>query len=177
MNIKSKVSLLFSISLFIATIGFSQQTDNYLIKIHEGKYDERGVNTAYINSNGDTIIPYNKYFYCFTDTLKYFAIVIDYNTKCIAIDKNENVLFEVFWCDNGPDYFSEGLFRIKEKGKIGYANEKGEIVILPQFECAFPFDNGIAKVSFECSTQQDFEHSKWISNNWFFIDKNGKRIK
>ena len=163
--------------LFLTNIiVIAQQNNDYLIKIHQGEYDEPGVNTAYVNASGDTIIPFNKYYYCYTDTLRNFAIVIDTLKDLIAIDKNENVLFEVFWCDNGPDYISDGLFRILKDDKIGYANEKGQIIIEPQFTCAFPFKNGIAKVSNDCSSQQDHEHTKWISDSWFFIDKSGTRI-
>ena len=48
--------------------------------------------------------------------------------------------------DNGPDYLSEGLMRIQDSsGKIGYADEKGEIVISPQFAFGYPFKNGHAR--------------------------------
>ena len=60
-----------------------------------------------------------------------------------AIDSNGNFLFEVFPYDNGPDYPSDGLIRILEKGQVGYANLAGEIVIDPRFECAYPFENGV----------------------------------
>lgn len=52
--------------------------------------------------------------------------------------------------DNGPDYLSEGLMRIQDSsGKIGYADEKGEIVISPQFAFGYPFKNGHAKVTLQ----------------------------
>lgn len=172
----AKRFILVFVILLMSIVVTAQKSTGYLIKIHQGEYDEPGVKTAYINDKGDTIIPFNKYFYCYTDTLKDFAIVIDSLKNLIAIDKNENVLFGVFWYDNGPDYISDGLFRILKDEKIGYANEKGQIIIEAQFKCAFPFKNGIAKVSNDCSSQQDHEYTKWISDNWFFIDKSGTRV-
>lgn len=136
--------------------------------------DENG-DCAFVNSKGDTIITYGKYQMCFTDTFRTCAIVLNQNSF-VGIDRNEKVLFEVFMHDNGPDYVSEGLFRIKEKGKIGYANLAGEIIISPQFGCAYPFENAKAKVSLSCNESQDGEHSLWQSDQWFYIDKNGNRL-
>ena len=81
--------------------------------------------------------------------------------------------FEIFKYDNGPDYFSEGLIRIIKDGKIGYANELGKIVIDPQYDCAWPFANGKASVSNNCSIEMEGEHKIWISENWINIDKKG----
>jgi hypothetical protein len=47
-------------------------------------------------------------------------------------------------------------------------------MIAPQYNCAFPFENGMAKVSVNCSTQQDGEYHTWVSNQWFYIDKKEK---
>ena len=83
----------------------------------------------------------------------------------------------MFSFDNGPDYASEGLFRIIQNNKIGYADSAtGKVIIKPQFGCAFPFDNGFAKVSFNCATHSDGEHKIWTSDNWFYIDKKGKKV-
>ncbi len=96
--------------------------------------------------------------------------------ECIAVDKNDRELYGVFWFDNGPDYFSEGLFRIKKDGKIGYANKIGIIIIQPQFDCAFPYKNGKAKVSNDCKAIPDGENNRWESEKWFYIDKTGKKL-
>ena len=39
-----------------------------------------------------------------------------------------------------------------------------------------PFENGFAMVSIDCKSQSDGEHSSWVSNNWFYIDKTGKKV-
>ena len=112
----------------------------------------------------------------FTNEVQNYAIVLKSNRDLIAIDRNGNVLFEVYWFDNGPDYVEEGLFRIRKNGKIGFSDLDGKIVIEPQFDCAFPFENGRAKVSNNCKTIQEGEYSIWISENWKYIDRNGKVI-
>jgi hypothetical protein len=150
--------------------------DNYLIKIFEGKYDELGVKCGYVDSKGDTVIPFGEYYYCYTDTLRNFAVVLKNKGGLAAIDKNDKELFEVFWYDNGPDHIADGLFRIIKNGKIGYANNIGIIVIEPQFYCAFPFEDGRAKVSLDCNSTSDGDHSKWESDKWFYINKEGQEI-
>ncbi len=169
---------LFSIlTIFISIASYGYTIDDYLIRICEDKNCEFGTPSGYININGDTIIPINQFYYCFTDTLKDFAIVLDKKKICKAIDKSGNTLYEVKWYDNGPDYISEGLFRIIVEGKTGYANERGEIVIEPQYACTNPFVNGKARVSFECELVDDEEHKIMKSENWFYIDKEGKKIE
>jgi hypothetical protein len=164
--------------LFFILTGYNQTNqDNFLLKIINTEIDEVGVESGYVNINGDTIIPIGKYYYCYSDTLKYFAIVLDKGKKCIAIDKEENILFEVFWYDNGPDYFSEGLFRIIKNGKIGFADRNGQIIIEPIYECATPFENGKSKVAFDCYLKEFGEYKRMESNEWFFIDNKGKILK
>ena len=163
--------------LFLSFGCNSHQKADYLIRVYEGEYDEIGVKNAYVNLSGDTIVAAGKYLYCYTDTLKTIGMVLKNNGQIAAIDKSGKELFEVFRYDNGPDYVSDGLFRIVDKGKIGYANMDGEIVILPIFDCAYPFKNGKAKVSLNCKKTPENEHQIWESNKWYSIDKTGKKIK
>jgi hypothetical protein len=87
--------------------------------------------------------------------------------------------YKIFVYDNGPDYTSDGLYRIVGANeKIGYMDSlTSKVVIEPQFDCAFPFENGKAKVSNKCETKKDGEHSTWESKDWYFIDKSGKKLK
>ena len=97
------------------------------------------------------------------------------DAKWVIMDSNKSTLYEVFPFDNGPDYPSEGLIRVVKNGKIGYADANTyAIVIEPQFDCAFPFENGKAKVSKQCKTVKDGEHSVWESDAWKYVDKEGK---
>jgi hypothetical protein len=152
-------------------------TDYLIAKSPDDPNYELGSSFAFVNRNGDTIIPIGKYYATYTDTLKTFAIVSDHKLGMIGIDKNENVLYKVFRFDNGPDYIKEGLFRVIRNGKIGFANKDGVIVIPCQFDCAFFFENGKAKVSNDCNEIKDFEHTRWESDSWYFIDKTGRRIE
>lgn len=151
-------------------------TTDYLVrKSDEDPNYELGVPFAFINKKNDTIIPVGKYFATWTDTLKTFAIVSS-NKEMIGIDRDDNLLFTVFFIDNGPDYIKDGLFRVIRHGKIGYANKYGEVVIPCQFDCAYYFENGKAKVSNNCKTVKDYEYHRWISDDWYYIDKQGNRI-
>jgi hypothetical protein len=150
-------------------------TDYLTISSEAGPFYELGVPFAFVNKRNDTIIPTGKFFATWTDTLKTFAIVSK-NSEMIGIDRNENLLFSVFSFDNGPDYIVEGLFRVIRNGKIGYANKHGEVVIPCQFDCAYYFENGKAKVSNNCKTIKEGDFHRWLSDDWYYIDKQGNRI-
>jgi hypothetical protein len=164
---------LITISL-ILLVSFKAHKDFLILKTDKkGEY-------GYVNSKGNVIIPLGKYPMCFTDTFKNFAIVLKSGSGFVVIDRAENVKYNVYTFDNGPDYISEGLFRIEENGKIGYAASDFSVKIKPQYGCAFPFKNGIAKVSYDCKTETDpqtHEYHTWISKGWFYINKQGHRVK
>ena len=173
---KKRSFLILFIFILISATSCSRQTKGaYLIKIYSDKTGDPG-KCGYVNAAGDTVIAPGAYLFCFTDTLKNFAIVMKKDGSLIAIDKTNTKLFDVFKYDNGPDYISDGLFRIMKNGKIGYANQNGTIVIEPRFSCAFPFKNGRAKVALDCKKIIGDEHNRWESDHWFFIDLKGYRI-
>ena len=87
----------------------------------------------------------------------YFAVIGKTGSKkhgWPAIDANENILFYVYNTSPGepsPDYLIENKIRIiDENEKIGFANEKGEIIIKPQFEIVTSFHNGYAIIAEKC---------------------------
>ncbi len=101
--------------------------------------------------------------------------MVEIDNKWVLVDQQKKIQYEVFLYDNGPDYPSEGLIRVVKNGKIGYADATTyAIVIPPQYDCAFPFENGKAKVSTNCKTVKDGEYSVWESDAWQFVDKKGK---
>ena len=156
---------------------------DYLVSFSDDSLFSPGTSCGYKNSKGEIIIPKGKYSYCFTDTFKNFAIVSDdklTNSKVVAIDRNENILFDVYMFDNGPDWLEDGLFRVIRNGKIGYADKNGVIIIEPKFACANQFQNGIASVALNCKLvkdESDPEHSRMESDSWFYIDKKGNKVK
>ncbi|HGN0868159.1 TPA: WG repeat-containing protein [Providencia alcalifaciens] len=83
------------------------------------------------------------------------------------VDKQGNEVYQFYYFDNGLDPASDGLYRIRQGEKIGYANaQTGEIVIEPIYDCAYPFENGKAKVGKKCERQADGEHSWWVGGEW-----------
>lgn len=140
--------------------------------------DVNGESCGYKNLKGEVIIPAGRYSACFTDTLFYYAVVFEPEVGMVAIDRQGKRLYEVFLYDNGPDMPAEGLFRIMQQGKIGYANARtGQVVIPPQFDGAFPFENGVARVGLQCQLETDGEHSTWKGGIWKQIDRNGATIE
>ncbi len=168
---------LYFLSILFLIIGC--KTEDALYLVYKEQYIEQGTPAGYINNKGDTIISIGKYYTCYTDTIKKMGIVMTYDNKLIGINKKDEKLFEIFKYDNGPDYVSEGLFRIRKNGKIGYANREGEIIIVPKYLCAYPFKNGKAKVSLNCTTHKGIggEGNTWESEEWFYIDLKGNRVQ
>ena len=95
--------------------------------------------------------------------------------KWVIMDSQKTTLYDVFIYDNGPDYEADGLIRVVKNGKIGYADAKTYVLVIEtQFDCAFPFENGKAKVSNQCKTVKDGEHNVWESEAWQYVDREGK---
>jgi hypothetical protein len=138
-------------------------------------------NYWYVNVKGDTIIPPGKYQLCFIDTFRTFAIVTSSQYPgYYAIDRNERFLYNVLSLDGLPEYCDaeDGLFRIEQNGKIGFADMNGEIRIPAMYACAYYFRDGKAKVSIlPCDTIYEGEHISWKSNQWLYIDKRGRPVE
>ncbi len=147
-------------------------------------YLEVGVLVCYLNERGDTIVPYGKYRYCQTDTIKKIGFVYENKPKgarIICINNAGKELFYVFKYDNGPDYIQEGLFRImNEDGLVGFADSLGNVIIEPQFKFVYPFKGGKAKATLEGErkvvTESDEKEHYWESKTWFYIDKKNRRL-
>lgn len=131
-----------------------------------------GNNICYKNSLGKTIVRSKKYTIAFSDSISSIGFVGTRKGKVVCINNHGKELFEVYNVDNGPDYVSDGLFRIVGKDdKVGFADTCGAVVIPPVFSYATPFLNGVAKVTFEGKTQQQGECHYWKSDCWFSIKK------
>lgn len=104
------------------------------------------------------------------------AIPIKFNKA--DYDERHSKRYPAFQFDNGDDYVEDGVYRIvDEQGRIGYADEKGKTVITPRFKCAFPFENGKAKVADSGTKKRyDAEHWYWESDGWYYIDKTGRKM-
>ena len=99
------------------------------------------------------------------------GIVMIFNSSCVS---NR---YKVFQFDNGDDYFCEGLHRIEDgKGKIGFSDENGNVVIKPRFAFASPFENGFSRTTFKGEKVYKGEHWFWESPEWFYIDHQGNTV-
>ena len=80
--------------------------------------------------------------------------------------------------DNGPDYFVEGLARSMRDGKIGFVNERLDLVVPRQWDFAFPFEQGVARVCTGCAiTRGDGdEHGTVDGGVWGLIDREGRVV-
>ncbi|MBD9179724.1 MAG: WG repeat-containing protein [Odoribacter splanchnicus] len=137
---------------------------------------ERGDGVGYADASGNMIIPFGKYRYCYSETFDKIAFVDIANRDGIyAIDRNENVLFKVFISDNGPDPIKENTFRIVDHDKIGFADINGNVIISPQFDAAWSFQEGFAGVSIG-GTKKGTGEFQTYTGKWKFIDKTGRPI-
>jgi hypothetical protein len=78
--------------------------------------------------------------------------------------------------DNGPDYFSDGLARYVFKGRFGFFDKWGRIVIPARFDFAQPFSDGRAPVCFGCREVREGEHRMMMGGKWGFVDLRGDLV-
>jgi hypothetical protein len=89
------------------------------------------------------------------------------------IDGQGSVVIRPFVFDNGPDPFREGLARFKSGEQFGFFDERGRVVISPQFDFAAPFADGLAAFCEGCEVYAEGEHSRYEGGVWGFINKQG----
>lgn len=176
LNMKTKIIfiailLLLPVSAYI----YAQDTKLY---IYYPDFDKDETFSGYVNANGEIVIPAGKYDNIFTPEFDKIAFVTIKGKKGVyAIDRNEKILFQVYNPEYGPDDVSNGLFRIIQNNKIGFANMNGQIVIKPQFQFIYSFnENGFA-IFCEQGTWNTLEVGiNVIKGKWGAIDKKGKII-
>jgi WG containing repeat len=92
--------------------------------------------------------------------------------------------------DNWADEFSDGLVRTVLKGKYGFANRHGKVVIRPAYDWASPFWKGYAEVCNGCrevcampghtvelqSVPGGCDHRVMVGGKWFRIDATGRVV-
>lgn len=133
---------------------------------------------GYVNSKGEVVIPAGKYDDIFTKEFDKIAfVVIKGKTGVYAIDRKEKVLFQVYNPEYFPDEVSNGLFRIIENDKIGFANMDGQIIIKPQFQFVYPFTaNGFAIFCENGTWSMLNNEIPVITGKWGVINKKGEII-
>lgn len=173
-----KTNIIITILLVFISMNIYAQDDKLYIYYYPN-FEDVDATLGYVDSSGKVIIPAGKYPYLFTDVFDKIAFVLLKDKKGVyAIDRSEKVLFQVCSFELGPDIISNGLFRIIENGKIGFANMNGEIVIKPNWEFIFPFqENGLAIF---CEKGNwiwiDKEHRKFSGGKWGAMDTKGNIV-
>ena len=172
-----KTNIITIILLVFISINICAQ-DNKLY-IYWPDFDKDETICGYVDSNGEIVIPAGKYPNIFTAEFDKIAFVLLKDKKGVyAIDRSEKILFQICSFEFCPDIISNGLFRIIENGKIGFANMNGEIVIKPNWEFIFPFqENGLAIF---CEKGNwiwiDKEHRKFSGGKWGAMDTKGNIV-
>ena len=134
---------------------------------------------GYENNLGDTIVPYGKYM-CHIPYRTLGFISKPQEKDIVAISPSGKELFKVYQYDNGPDYLSEGVFRmIGNNNKMGFADTTGHIVIPPRFDFVTPLKNGHAffNTGGRCIPIDTSREYHIISGgHWGVINKDGKEV-
>lgn len=111
MKIKSLYALLFCIFTTGCLDGQKQSDHAILIAYTSTEFPELGSSVCYLNERGDTVIPFGKYHYGGSDTIRHIGFVVEPHTPgWTTINNKGEKLFYTFSFDNGPDYVEEGLF-------------------------------------------------------------------
>ncbi|HCU45129.1 MAG TPA: hypothetical protein DF610_09900 [Sphingobacterium sp.] len=99
-------------------------------------------------------------------------------------DRKGNILYYPQFFDNGSDYWSEGLRRYVEKGKIGFVNLLGDKISPADWGFALPFNYGYATVyAGKMKKQYDAGGEHWFvvpaedGVNESLINKHGVRVE
>ncbi len=135
MKLKSLYALLFCIFMTGCLDGQKQSDHSILIAYMSTEYPELGSSVCYLNEQGDTIVPFGKYHYGGSDTIRHIGFVMEpHKPGWTTINNKGEKLFYAFSFDNGPDYVEEGLFRIiNDEMLMGFADTLGNVIIKPQF--------------------------------------------
>jgi hypothetical protein len=68
------------------------------------------------------------------------------------------------------------LARTQYGGKIGFVNKKLNVIIQPQYDFGFPFQQGKAIVCNGCRPVQEGEHQQLTGGKWGALDRQGQIV-
>jgi len=63
-------------------------------------------------------------------------------------------------------------------GKVGFVNERLELTVPREWDFAFPFEDGFARVCTGCILQREEggEHSEVTGGRWGYVDREGRVV-
>ena len=169
-----KTNIIITTLLLFISMNIYAQDDKLYIYYYPN-FEDVDATLGYVDSSGKVVIPAGKYPYIFTAEFDKIAFVLLKDRKGVyAIDRNEKILFQVCSYEIGPDIVSNGLFRIIENGKIGFANMNGEIVIKPRFQFVNTFqENGFAIFCENGTWSMLDKYIPVIKGKWGVINRQG----
>ncbi len=132
-------------------------------------FDQETELYGFLDCEGEVAIP-AKYQIAYEFTDGGIAAVLDSN-GWYYISRTGDFVIRPKIYDNGPDYFSDGLARYIEDGKYGFFDTSGKVVIEAQFEFAFPFEDGKAKIGTDCQFVGDGEHTTVDCMKWSYMER------
>ncbi len=169
-----QMSKIFSfIGLFLLLTGslFSQTE---VVPVLQKFQDDSSGLWGFKNTQGIVVI--EPQFYFASDFTGSIAAVAD-KDGWHYIDLQGKVLeIRPFVIDNGPDYFREGMVRFIRDGKIGFLNQRGQIVIKARFRFVTPFFDGLAAFCSDCQLKKQGEHTAPSAGKWGFINQKGEVV-
>lgn len=159
----SKISGILIIVTILLSLHLSAQKkgNKYLVSFSDTTHGTSFGNVlyGYKTISGKIVIPAK---YTLVASTKFYKMAIVYtDSGWIGINRKDSFLLRPFIYDNGPDDFSEGLFRFVEFGKIGFANLDGLKVIPAMFDFVTSFKNGIAQFTLGGKKIKDGENWYW----------------
>lgn len=171
---KTKIVMIF-IGVLLSNSLLAQNVKLFLYCPHP---DQNEMLCGFMNSKKEIVIPVGKYANIYSIEFDKIAFVsLQGKTGIYAINRSEDVLFQVYSFDNGPDYVSNGLFRIVNNGRMGFADMNGEVVIKPIFLFVYPFqNNGLAVFNEGGSIVKDGEYHRYQGGKWGAINKKGEIV-
>ena len=100
------------------------------------------------------------------------------NTWGYVYDRKGNFLYTPFLYDNGPDYFSEGVRRFVENGKMGFVDRNGRTIIPPKHDFVSFFTFGYAEFCDGCQWKKDSEgHKTFVGGKWGVMNFKGEMVQ
>jgi hypothetical protein len=160
------------------------RVENDVIEKHPSIYKFIDPETSLVgfkDGSGKTLIP-PQYENAFDFNVYGITDIFEEKSKSwYKINTSGKRLVKSYFFDNGPDYYVSGFSRFESEGKIGFVNEKSEIIIPARFDWATPFffSMPISVVCVGCRPEKygheddhGCDHSEMKGGKWGVVSKN-----
>lgn len=116
-----------------------------------------------------------KYFYINTDLKEEFSVtswqaypiwetvaVVSSDNKTYELMDNKGKIFKSLTGVEQVNFCTEGMIGVREKGKWGYINDKGDVIVSPKYDTCTGFKYGYGRVK--------------LNSKWGIVDRSGTEI-